>query len=150
MSLITITVLPALILLIAAISLKKKSTDYPAFEAKKPLSNPEQILYHRLTQALPDKVILAQVSFSRFLRTKGGSKKENWRQFSKARQKVADYLICEKDFTIRIAIELDDSTHKKEKDERRDKYLASAGIKTVRWNVKNLPSKEQIQEAIKN
>jgi hypothetical protein len=35
------------------------------FYAKKPLSQPEQILYFRLVQALPDHIILAQVQLSR-------------------------------------------------------------------------------------
>src|SRR3972149_6232971 len=37
------------------------------FYAKKPLSQPEQILYFRLVQALPDHIILAQVQLSRLL-----------------------------------------------------------------------------------
>jgi len=40
------------------------------FYATKPLSHPEQILYFRLIQALPEHVILAQVQLSRFLSVK--------------------------------------------------------------------------------
>jgi hypothetical protein len=35
------------------------------FRAKKPLSNPEQILYFRLCKAFPQHIVLAQVALSR-------------------------------------------------------------------------------------
>ena len=40
--------------------------------AKKPLSQPEQILYFRLVSALPERIILAQVQLSRLLGVKKG------------------------------------------------------------------------------
>ena len=43
------------------------------FYAKKPLSQPEQILYFRLVQALPAHIILAQVQLSRLLGVKKGN-----------------------------------------------------------------------------
>ena len=37
------------------------------FYAKRPLSQPEQVLYHRLVSCLPDHIVLAQVQVSRVL-----------------------------------------------------------------------------------
>ena len=37
------------------------------FYAKKPLTQPEQILYHRLVKTLPECIVLAQVQLSRVL-----------------------------------------------------------------------------------
>jgi hypothetical protein len=39
---------------------------WPLF-VKKPLSAPEQVLYHRLVKALPEHIVLAQVQVSRVL-----------------------------------------------------------------------------------
>jgi hypothetical protein len=40
----------------------RDSTDHDwPFYAKKPLSPPEQVLYHRLVKALPEHIVLAQV-----------------------------------------------------------------------------------------
>lgn len=138
------------ILVIAIIFLKmagNSNTKNPAksqYYSKKPLSPPEQVLYYKLKEALPNYEILAQVSFSRFIYTKGGNQKDNKSLNNQARQKVIDFLICKKDFEIIAAIELDDSTHIEEKDNERDKILNSAGIKIIRWNVKKMPSNEEI------
>ena len=48
------------------------------FYAKKPLSQPEQILYFRLIQALPEHIILAQVQLSRLLGVKKGQAIRSW------------------------------------------------------------------------
>ena len=40
------------------------------YYAKKPLSQPEQVLYFRLVEALPDHIVLAQVQLSRLLGVK--------------------------------------------------------------------------------
>ena len=42
------------------------------FYAKKPLSQPEQVLYHRLLSAMPECIVLAQVQLSRVLGVKQG------------------------------------------------------------------------------
>jgi hypothetical protein len=44
------------------------------FFAKKPLTQPEQVLYFRLVRALPDSIVLAQVQLSRFLGVKKGER----------------------------------------------------------------------------
>ena len=93
-------------------------------------------------------IILAQVSFSQFLEAKGGTRKEDFSRFAEVRQKVADFLVCSKGLDIIACVELDDRSHNKEKDKARDAFLAEAGIHTIRWNVKNQPSKLEIQKAI--
>jgi FtsZ-interacting cell division protein ZipA len=116
----------------------------------KPLSDPEQAMYWKLKESLGDEyVVLAQVGFSRFIRSRGGDKKANTSLYYKARQKVADFVVCKKDFSIAAVIEIDDKTHNKQKDDERDSILESAGLKVVRWNVKQLPTSEEIQEKIK-
>lgn len=68
---------------------------------------------------------------------------------ARARQKVADFVICNKDFSIIAIVEVDDSTHSAEKDKARDAITESAGIPTYRIEAKKLPSAEELKEAMK-
>ena len=120
------------------------------FYAKKPLSTPEQVLYFRLVSALPDHIVLAQVQLSRFLGVKKSEKFHQWN--NRINRKSVDFLVCSKDSTVVLAIELDDSTHAKESrikaDSTKDKALGDAGIRIVRWNVKSMPDVDAIKFAV--
>ncbi len=117
-----------------------------ALAMKKPLSEPEQVLYFRLRAALPECEVLAQVAFSRFLEISGGDKAQRFGTLQTINKKSADYLVCLKDFTIVAVVELDDSTHTRTRDDARDAMLDSAGIKTLRWNVRAMPSEAEIRQ----
>ncbi|EMT6213806.1 DUF2726 domain-containing protein [Pseudomonas aeruginosa] len=120
------------------------------FYAKRPLTKPEQVLYHRLIHALPDHIVLCQVQVSRVLGVKRGFKFNQWN--NRINRLSYDFVICSKDASVIAAIELDDSTHQKaarqEADRRKDKATADAGVKMIRWNVKNLPDSVAIQEVV--
>lgn len=125
-----------------------KNSSKSKYYAKKPLTPPEQEMYWKLIKALPEYIILAQVGFSGFLYTKDGRSKENYIKFNNVKQKRADFIICDKNFEIIAAIEIDDSSHDKEKDEKRDIALLEAGITTIRWNVRKLPREEEIRNTV--
>ena len=120
------------------------------FHAKKLLSQPEQVLYHRLVSALPDHVVLAQVQLSRVLGVKKGFKFHKWN--NKISQMSLDFLVCQKDSSAVAAIELDDRTHtrevRQEADARKSRALAAAGIPLIRWQATALPDQGAIQAAI--
>jgi very-short-patch-repair endonuclease len=120
------------------------------FYAKKPLSQPEQVLYFRLIQALPEHIVLAQVQLSRLLGVKKGNNYQAW--FNRINRMSADFVVCNKDSSIVAVIELDDSTHQKEDrqaaDAKKDKALTSAGIRIVRWQAKSIPDIATIQSTI--
>jgi hypothetical protein len=119
------------------------------FQIKKALlSEPEQILYGRLVRALPEFHILAQVAFSQIIFVAGGDGKENFQKNATAKQKVADYVVCDKRFGIMAIIELDDSSHNRARDAKRDAIFEEAGTSLVRWNVRNIPSEEQIMDEL--
>ena len=122
----------------------------PKLFSRKPLTNHEHLLYHLLRSALPDYEVLAQVPFTRFLITKGkgDDEKDINRRFRFVRHKVADFLICEKNFSIVAAVELDDQTHDPARAEKRDRLFNEAGITTARWNIEALPTVQEIQEKI--
>ena len=115
-----------------------------------PLSKVEQVLYHRLVQTLPDLVVLTQVPLSRFLRVKMG---RTWREWqNRISQKSIDYLICDRDFAIIAAIELDDRPQdmvgRKQADPAKNRALAAAKVPLVRWRATALPDAQTIRAVI--
>lgn len=122
------------------------------FYAKKPLSQPEQVLYFRLVQALPEHIILAQVQLSRLLGVKKGNNYQAW--FNRINRMSADFVVCNKDSSIVAVIELDDATHQKEDrqaaDAKKDKALASANVRVIRWQAKAIPDVANIQSTLMN
>lgn len=153
----TIIVLLAAVIVVAAIFVAFKAKlqvsdnekDWP-FYAKKPLSQPEQVLYFRLVQALPDHIILAQVQLSRLLGVKKGNNYRTW--FNRINRMSADFVVCNKDASVVSVIELDDATHQREDrqaaDAKKDKALTSAGIRVVRWQAKSIPDSVTIRSTI--
>jgi very-short-patch-repair endonuclease len=152
-TLLAVLIAIALIALAIVVLTTKRGKDgavWP-FYSKKPLSTPEQVLYHRLVKALPDCIVLAQVQLSRFL---GVSKGRNFAQWNNRINRLSiDFLVCLKDSTVVAAIELDDSSHersdRKDADLRKERAITSAGIPLLRWSVKDLPDELAIQTAIR-
>ncbi|MEI6648144.1 MAG: DUF2726 domain-containing protein [Actinomycetes bacterium] len=120
---------------------KEQGTDWPYF-AKNPLTETEQILYWRLVEALPNKIILSQVQLSQILGVKKGYNHHEW--WNKINRMSVDFLICNKDSSIITAIELDDWTHarndRKVADAKKDKALHSANIEILRLRAEKIPS----------
>lgn len=109
------------ILAVAFVVLKRRASfgagDAPwPFYAKKPLSQPEQVLYHRLVAAMPECIVLAQVQLSRVLGVKKGF---NFREWNNRIDRMSlDFVVCLKDSTIVAVVELDDKTLKRHRASR--------------------------------
>lgn len=120
------------------------------FEARRPLSQVEQVLYFRLRNALPGHIILAQVQLSRLLAVKHGNEHHAWN--NRINRMSADFVVCERDARVVAVIELDDASHqraqRRDVDARKDKALCSAGIRVVRWQAKSLPDDAAIKAAM--
>jgi hypothetical protein len=140
-------------LLIVALLAKKflatgsrEPKDWP-FYAKKPLTQPEQILYWRLVKALPEHIVLAQVQCSRVLGVKRGFKSNEWN--NRINRLSYDFVICKKDGSVVAAIELDDKTHESAKraetDAKKQRATEAAGVLLVRWNVAKMPDEAMIR-----
>jgi very-short-patch-repair endonuclease len=147
------SILPLLIVLMAImffLKIKVKNEidnrTWP-FYAKKILTQPEQVLYFRLIEALPEHVILAQVQLSQILGVKRGNNYQSW--LNRINRMSADFVVCNKDSSIVAIIELDDSTHLRRNrqiaDAKKDKALESADVRIIRWNVKSIPDISTIQ-----
>jgi hypothetical protein len=120
------------------------------FYIKRPLSQPEQVLYHRLTRALPDHIVLAQVQVSRVLGVKKGSNFHEWN--NRINRLSYDFVVCGKDASVIAAIKLDDKSHESasrgKTDAKKNKASADAGLRLVRWHVKALPDEEAIRSEL--
>lgn len=124
------------------------TTEWP-FYAKRPLTHPEQVLYHRLVRALPEHIVLAQVQVSRVLGVKKGYNFGEWN--NRINRLSYDFVICAKDATVLAAVELDDKTHersdRKATDDKKNRATAAAGVRLLRWNVKAFPDETAIRSA---
>lgn len=120
------------------------------YYVKKPLTQPEQILYHRLVHALPDNIVLAQVQASRILGVKKGANFQEWN--NRINRMSYDFVVCSKDSTVLAAIELDDKSHEADArvktDAKKSKASTDAGLRLIRWHVRSLPSEEEIRSQI--
>ena len=81
------------------------------FYAKKPLSQPEQILYFRLVQALPDHIVLAQVQLSCLLGVKKGYPHQTW--LNRINRMSTDFVVCNKDSSINVTMQNNNKAVKK-------------------------------------
>ena len=139
-----------LVIAYAAVAIKKRQqSEAYSYRTKKLLSNPEQILFYRLREALPEHIILAQTQMSRFL-TVADSGKGRQSALNKILMKSADFLVCKKDFSVIAVIELQDETHRRSNRQKSDEFkraaLGSASLPLIEYNVKNMPSVEEIRE----
>lgn len=122
------------------------------FYVKIPLTEPEQILFHRLVAAMPQCIVLAQVQLSQVLGVKKGFNFAKWD--NRINRMSIDFVVCLKDSSIIAAVELDDKTHEKvscvETDVKKAKALSAAGIELIRWHVSELPDERAIRRALTN
>ncbi|MBL0726589.1 DUF2726 domain-containing protein [Piscinibacter sp. HJYY11] len=113
------------------------------------LSQPEQVLYHRLVKALPEHMVLAQVQVSRVLGVKKGFNFLAWN--NRINRLSYDFVLCGKDASVLAVIELDDQSHdnpdRADTDQKKDRATAAAGLRLLRWHVKSLPDESAIQAA---
>lgn len=155
-SLILILVVLVVLVVLALVVFKRlgllnvgSSGPWP-FYIKRPLSQPEQVLYHRLIRALPEHIVLAQVQVSRVLGVKKGSNFHEWN--NRINRLSYDFVVCGKDSTVIAAVELDDKSHdassRARTDEKKSKASADAGLRLIRWHVRSLPSEEAIRSEL--
>lgn len=104
------------------------------------LSEREQAMHNRLSQALPGLVILAQVSFGALLTAKAYAVRNTFDR------KTADFVVCDKAFQVLAVIELDDASHrgKAARDSARDAMLMQAGYRVLRYP--HIPDIAQVRD----
>jgi len=120
------------------------------FSVRRPLTEPEQVLYYRLCKALPDYMVLAQVGLSRFLAVRRGHDARGW--YNRINRMSVDFLVCTRDAEVVAAIELDDASHQRPDragaDDKKQTALRAAGVRLLRYNVSALPNEATLIAAI--
>ncbi len=151
--LVVVALTVVLLLVVAALRRRGAATGDDApwpYYARRVLSQPEQVLYHRLVAALPGRIVLAQVQVSRVLGVKKGVEFHPWN--NRINRLSYDFVVCTPDGAVQAAIELDDSSHddagRAEVDARKDRATAAAGVRMVRWHVKSLPDEAAIRREL--
>jgi len=137
---------------VASLAMKERSsrrtsiTDWP-FYAKVPLTQAEQVLYHRLIEALPEHFVLAHVPLSQILGVKKGFNFNEWS--NRINRLSYHFVVCAKDSRVVVAIELEDKTQEHaasaNADRRKESATISAGIKFIRWQASALPDAATIR-----
>jgi len=85
------------------------------------MTKAERVFYKRLEGIFPDDCyIFPLVHLDDILQTTALDRNENWKEWAHVRLKSIDYLVCDEDFHIRLAIELDDWSHDFETRRHRD------------------------------
>jgi len=123
---------------------------WPVFP-KKVLSPVEQQLYQRLLRTFPEHIVLSQVALSQLVGVKKG---ENFsRVWNRYNRLVADFVLCNKDFSVAAVFELDDRSHdspqRMDADRRKAAVLEAAGIPLHRLNVNPLPGETELRLLMK-
>ena len=100
------------------------------------LSPYERKLYLLLIKALPNHIVLCQVSFNAFIKC------DDMATRNKFNRKMCDFMIVDYRFNPIVCVELDDKSHSsavaKMQDAFRDNLMAAAFIHTVRFD--SIPS----------
>lgn len=150
-------VLAVLVLTAVAVVLKPRRRNVGALDTPWPLerkptllSAPEQALYRRLLEALPNHQVLAQVQLLQTVRFKRGSRDASIR--NRISQVSIDFLVVSPETAIVAAVELNDATHddaqRRAADARKAHALKSAGIPLLIWSVREMPDVSTIRAAI--
>lgn len=136
-----------LMVLAAWLGLRRSSSPAALYRLARPtlLTEPEQVLFHRLCEAFPDKHVFPQVALNQVVGVASSvpDKRQRAVLVNQIQGKALDFLVCGPDTAALLAIELDEKSHdradRRRADQQKAAALASAGIKLVRFNVAQLP-----------
>lgn len=117
------------------------------FRTKAVLTGSELDLFSRLRAALPACVVCPQVAVSALIEPVGIVA---FRQDAATRidGKRVGFAIFDEEMQLIAIVELAHRSRVKRSDVARDAYFSSAGIRTIRFHAKRLPSAVQIQKRV--
>lgn len=137
------------LVVMAGIAIKKYQYRHSPyrFKAKDILTPNETEFFGRIRQAVPELLVMTQVSMGALMTGTHESGK-HIRARMKFAQKIVDFVILDKDCNVVLLIELDDRMHNKGKDRERDAMTRQAGYATLRFESRNKPSVPALRAAI--
>jgi hypothetical protein len=118
------------------------------FKARSLMTDNELEMYFRMSRALPECLIFPQVSLQALLEAGSSDPRRAEADRLRIAQQRVDYVICDPAGTVTVVVELDDKTHDRKKDALRDRRLAQAGIRTIRYQSKAKPSQAAIRKDV--
>jgi hypothetical protein len=141
-----------LAIIIAVLLFQHGRKPWLAHIQRKRLLTPNEIEFlYRLQRALPAHHVFPQVSFAAFLTDDGKlSRKSSWAVRARFDRKIADYVVCDQNFSIIALVELDDRTHDAKADRHRDAITRAAGYQTIRFQSRQKPSVAEIAELFRH
>jgi Protein of unknown function (DUF2726) len=104
--------------------------------------------FGRIQRALPECTIFAQVAMSALMAPDRRDDRRRLAAFRMISQKRIDYAVFDQRQQLICVVELDDRTHVRALDIKRDGFLASAGITCLRWHSRNKPNPADIRSAV--
>lgn len=125
-----------------------KQSNY-SYKQKTLMTDNEYDFFNRLTSAFPNHHIFPQVSMGAILDVSKAENKSIQAGRNTFNKKIIDYIIYSKDKKIVAIIELDDKTHDKDKDEKRDAMLLQAKYNIYRFDSRKKPTVEELRNLIK-
>lgn len=117
------------------------------YRKKQLMTSTELEFFGRLRVALPEHYIFPQVAQSALMVPRSSGKQAMGAR-NRISQKIFDYVIFTQTMDLVAVIEFDDHTHNIAKDRLRDAAVASAEIRTVRFDARNKPNVAQISHAV--
>lgn len=113
------------------------------------LTDSELRFFLRLVDAVGEgDYVCPQLGMAAALETRGGNAKAALVAFRKISQKRIDFCVCDTRLVPKFVVELDDHTHDPARDRARDELLLRAGIRTLRFDVRRMPTTPQLRSAI--
>lgn len=117
------------------------------YRKKRLLTGPEQEFFYRLRQALPGCVVCPEIAVSALIEPTGtGLIRKTG--YDNIKGKKVGYAVFDEQMQLIVVVELDYRSRPSRKAVARDAYFAEAGIRTVRFQARRLPSEAKIQGSI--
>lgn len=138
----------AIVVLAVLATVMKAMEGKTRYKARQIMTPNEIEFFRRLHAALPGHWIFTQVAMSALIQPDMGQGKAYMSAFGRIAQKRVDYAIYDDYMNLVAVVELDDRTHNKRNDAIRDAYMASAGIRTIRFESRRKPDAEAIRQAV--
>ena len=117
------------------------------YRKKRLLTGPEQEFFYRLRQALPGCIVCPQMAVSALIEPTGtGLIRKTG--YDNIKGKKVGYAVFDEQMQLLVVVELDYRSRLSRKAVARDACFAEAGIQTVRFQARRLPSEAKIQSSV--
>lgn len=117
------------------------------YRKKNVLTGSEREFFYRLRQALPECVVCPQMAVSALIEPMGiGMARKSG--LDRIKGERVGYAVFDDKMHLIAIVEVDHRSRTSRRDMVRDAYFANAGIRTVRFSAKRLPSEGKIKSSI--